>query len=75
MNDAEKAALDNLIDALGGLYAHIGMVLRDESPHTGAMCWYANGKEKLIDRFAGYSLSREQALTAYESIKTLLDGK
>lgn len=75
MNDVEKAALETLLDALGGLYAHVGMVLRDESPKTGAMSWYANGKEKLIDRFAGYSLSREQALAVYESMKTLFDGR
>jgi hypothetical protein len=75
MNEIESKALEEMLDALGSLYAHVGMVIRDETPHTSSCSWYANGEKKLIDRFAGYSLNREQALTVYRAMKTLIDGK
>lgn len=73
MNKIESEALDQITTALGGLYAHLGMVMRGESPHTGAVSWYASGKVPLIDRFAGYSLTREQCLTIYAAMKTVFE--
>jgi hypothetical protein len=70
----ENDPVSDLLEALGGLYAHVGQVLAGEVPHTDACSWYANGKATPIDKFAGYSLSRANALAAHSAMKRILDG-
>lgn len=75
MNEVESEALNVMLENLGPMWAVVTKVKNNESPNSGAVSWWGNGAKHLFDRFAGYSLSREQCLAIYDAMEKVFEKK